>query len=126
MNCLFQDILRSVHKDIKLSFHQKNPSPSVCVPQLRVQRGTKEFPLAVGLKQETTQKPSAGGGREFPVPQDQVDIFTGSTSGGSASILPPPHRNGGSTSSKVLSVPFADESQAPEPAQIWPLHVFVE
>lgn len=115
-----------MHKDIKFSFHQKSPSSSVRVPQLRVQRGKKEFPQAVGLKQETTQKPSAGGGREFPVPQDQVDIFTGSTSGGSISILPPPHRNGGSMSSQVLSVLCADESQAPVPAQLWPLHVFVE
>lgn len=68
---------------MRFSFNQKNPSSSVCESQLIVQRSEKQkFPLAVGLKQETTQKPSAEGGREFPVPQDLADIFTGSTAEG--------------------------------------------
>ena len=45
-------------------------SSSMYVPQLRVQRSKKKFPLAMGLKQKTTLKPLAEGGREFPVPQD--------------------------------------------------------
>lgn len=52
-------------------------------------RGAKRnSPWLWGLKQETTQKPSAGGGREFPVPQDQVDIFTGSKHLGGQRISP--------------------------------------
>lgn len=42
---------------------------------LRVQKSKKQkFPLAVGLKQETTQKPSARGGWESPVPWARMDI----------------------------------------------------
>lgn len=66
---VFQDILRNVSKDIRLTFYQKSPSPSVSIFQLTVQRSKKQkFPLAMGMKQETTQKPLAGKSWKFPVP----------------------------------------------------------
>lgn len=115
-----------MHKNIKLSFHQKSPSSSVYESQLRVQRSKKKFPLAVGLKQETTQKPSAGGGPEFPVPQDQVDIFTGSTSRCSH-ICPPSY----ALKWRLHELTSCLFHLLMKPkhlclAQIWPLRAFVE
>lgn len=65
----FSEYIKKCTQDIKLPSDQKNPSSSMCVSQLRVQKSKKQkFPLAVGLKQETTQKPSAeeAGSPQFP------------------------------------------------------------
>lgn len=91
-------------RDIRFSFSQKNPFSSICESWLIVQRSKKQkFPLVVGVKQETTQKPSAGGGREFPVSQDGADIFTGSPSELGLPLAPLPGWNGNLGSSRALS-----------------------
>jgi hypothetical protein len=59
-----------MNKGTELSFNQENPMSRTCVALLKSSEKQKaEISPAVGLKQETTQEPSADETRGFPAPR---------------------------------------------------------